>query len=48
MRQYPILGVYLRTLDSDVWGMAKDEAVLNRTLNLVVSPLRGTRQVPQR
>jgi hypothetical protein len=47
-RQYPILGVYLRMLDSGVWGMTKDEAVPNTTLNLAVSPLRGTRQVPQR
>jgi hypothetical protein len=35
-------------LDSDMWGMTKDEAVLNITLNLAVSPLHGTHQVPQR
>jgi hypothetical protein len=37
-RQYPIPGVYLRTLDSDTREMTKDEAVLNMTLKLVLSP----------
>lgn len=46
-RQYPILGIYLRTLDSDARGMTEDETVLNTTLNLSVSPPHGACQVPQ-
>jgi hypothetical protein len=43
-RQYPILGVYLRVLDSDVRGMSEDEVVPDTTLNLTISLLCGTHQ----
>jgi hypothetical protein len=46
-RQYPITGVYLCVLDSDLRGMMEDEVVSDTILNLTISLLCGTRQVPQ-
>ena len=47
-RQYTVPGIRLRMMEGDAEGMTKDKAVLKMSLNLTMSWLGGTHQVPLR